>query len=660
MKTLLARIGLPAKFGILAALALSMVAIPTALFIYSADIGGTNAAIDLKHREAGGIPVERALLHAVQLTQKHRGLSSIALAGTDAGVAEQLRANTSEADAAYSEVTSRLQGLNASGPALAQWNSVMQAWQSLRDKVGNHQIDPEGSVVGHGNLIAQLLKVNGLLLDESGLAIDHDIDSYRMILSALVDVPALTEELGKTRAKGAKILAQGTASPADIVEMTNLVNRSNERSDAVKYDLDTMARENPKLGASLSAPLAQAQQLSETALEAAQQRIIHASTLDLPAKEYYGAFTRAIDEDFKVDGAQIGTLEDLLNTQASNMRFSQEAQEAALGVLVILIAVATFLAIAIVRSVADPIASAVTFAKNVAQGDLTGHIAVVGTNESAQLLLSLNDMSGNLRRLVGHVRSSADSIAAAARQIAAGNSDLSQRTTQQAASLEETAASMEQLATTVNQNAQRASDASQSAQGASDVSREGGMAVDSMIDMMEKIIASTQKISEIIGVIDGIAFQTNILALNAAVEAARAGEQGRGFAVVASEVRALAQRSAVAAKEIKTLIENTVQTIRTSSDTVNTAGEAVKRAVGTIGNVSTIVGEIAVASVEQGKGIDQVNIAVSQMDKVTHQNAALVEEAMAASTLLADRAGELQTAVSVFVVSGGKSAFAAA
>ncbi|MDM0021325.1 methyl-accepting chemotaxis protein [Variovorax saccharolyticus] len=283
----------------------------------------------------------------------------------------------------------------------------------------------------------------------------------------------------------------------------------------------------------------------------------------------------------------------------------------------------------------------------IASGDLAVPIAT-GSARSGSLLHSIRLMQIELTEVVGKIKASSDTIATASNQIAAGNQDLSSRTEEQASSLEETAASMEELTSTVKQNADNARQANQLAASASEVAVKGGAVVSQVVDTMASINASSKKIVDIIGVIDGIAFQTNILALNAAVEAARAGEQGRGFAVVASEVRSLAQRSAAAAKEIKGLIDDSVGKVGAGSALVAEAGATMEEIVGSVRRVTDIMGEITAASQEQTSGIEQINQAITQMDQVTQQNAALVEQAAAAAQSLQGQAGDLSQVVGVF------------
>ncbi|HEY8608825.1 MAG TPA: methyl-accepting chemotaxis protein [Noviherbaspirillum sp.] len=325
----------------------------------------------------------------------------------------------------------------------------------------------------------------------------------------------------------------------------------------------------------------------------------------------------------------------------------------ALAALALLIGV--FTAWFVTRSITAPLRGAVEVARRVADGDLTAAVKVESNDETGQLLAALRDMNDSLGRIVSQVRAGTDTITIASAEIASGNADLSTRTEEQAGSLQVTASSMEELTATVKHNADNASQANRLAATASEVALKGGAVVSQVVETMGSINDSAKKIVDIIGVIDGIAFQTNILALNAAVEAARAGEQGRGFAVVAAEVRSLAQRSAGAAKEIKSLISDSVEKVGTGSRLVDQAGSTMEEVVSSVRRVTDIISEITAASQEQTAGIEQVNQAISQMDNVTQQNAALVEEAAAAAASMQDQARQLSAVVSVFKVPGNSA-----
>jgi methyl-accepting chemotaxis protein-2 (aspartate sensor receptor) len=361
-----------------------------------------------------------------------------------------------------------------------------------------------------------------------------------------------------------------------------------------------------------------------------------------------GAFSKQLGEFAKDITSYSEEMVSSSRSQAATMAIVY----AALAVLIVAVWLGAFLFMN--RVVLRPLRAVSDSFDKIAGGDLTVRVDVTSTNEIGTLMAAVKRMQESLTRTVSAVRRGVDEINVGSREISAGNTDLSSRTEEQAASLEETAASMEQLASTVKQNADNARQANQLAASASDVAERGGSAVSEVVNTMQEISASSRKISEIVSVIDGIAFQTNILALNAAVEAARAGEQGKGFAVVAGEVRSLAQRSAQAAKEIKGLIEDSVSKVGAGSQQVERAGATMQEIVASVKRVTDIMGEISAASEEQSSGIDQVNRAVSQMDEVTQQNAALVEEAAAAAGSLQEQAERLAEAVAVFKVNAGE------
>ncbi|HEX5353546.1 MAG TPA: methyl-accepting chemotaxis protein [Rhodanobacteraceae bacterium] len=334
----------------------------------------------------------------------------------------------------------------------------------------------------------------------------------------------------------------------------------------------------------------------------------------------------------------------------------QHVHKLILTVLIIGIALALLVAMLAIRSIVVTLNRAVGVAHEIAEGRLGHEIITNGKGELGQLLAALRTMDERLCGIVGRVRLGSDEVSVAAQQISRGNDDLSQRTQEQASSLEETASSMEEMTSTVKQNAENASHANQLARGAREQAERGGEVAGHAVNAMGEIDASSRKIADIVGLIDEIAFQTNLLSLNAAVEAARAGEQGRGFAVVASEVRNLAQRSAAAAKEIKTLIGESVEKVRTGTELVQKTGKTLVEIVDSVKKVTDIVGEIAAASQEQSAGIDQVNRAVMQMDETTQQNAALVEESAAASRSLEDQASDLSRQIAFFNIQHGEAA----
>ncbi|MFG6456609.1 methyl-accepting chemotaxis protein [Pelomonas nitida] len=433
--------------------------------------------------------------------------------------------------------------------------------------------------------------------------------------------------------------------------------------DAIKKEIDSIAANRKstvdlfdKLKASITSErgikLLTAASDSRAPYSASTQRVIDLAKRDQrdAARDLLLSETQAAQQQyFSALEALVEFQKELMHAAAEKAGRSVDSASLNLLIAAIMAALAgAALAVLIARSVVSPIRQAVEAAETVAAGDLRLQLATDRRDEAGQLLAALQRMNDALVSVVATVRGNAESVATASGQIAQGNADLSQRTEEQASSLQQTAASMEELSATVNHNTDTARQANQLADNAARVAASGGQVMGQVVDTMEQITQSSRKIADIIGTIDGIAFQTNILALNAAVEAARAGEQGRGFAVVAGEVRLLAQRSAEAAREIKALIGASVERVENGNTLVGEAGRTMNDVVGQVRRVADLISEISTASGEQAKGISQIGEAVSQLDQVTQQNAALVEESAAAAESLRVQADQLATTVAAF------------
>ncbi|AVR95768.1 methyl-accepting chemotaxis protein [Pseudoduganella armeniaca] len=636
---MLARLTLPQKFLLLGAIALLMIAIPTWLYLREA-----NQAMTTYEAEQRGLPAVVRVLQAVKLTQQHRGLSAIALngGGTEGRRAERQK----DVNAMFGELDAVVAAADNADVA-ALWRDARRDWETVRDGVAAKRISAVDSFATHTAVIGRLLRIGELVGDVYGLSLDPHVDSYQLIQAVYYQMPALTEELGKLRARGAVLLTRKEGSQDDRFIVAQLLARAEDRLGQMRNAFDKAARANPRMASEMG-PLMQAASSATLALaQRTQSDIVRPVALVASADEYFAAATQTIESLYALNdaasrllGRQLGERVDAFQRDRTLMLLTQ----------LLLVTGAAWTGVLVARTITRPLNQAVDVAQQVASGNLVNDFDVGPPTEVGLLLRALRDMSESLGRIVGEVRGSVDTINAATHDIASGNADLSARIESQASSLEETASSMEQLTATVRQNVEHAQRANTLVQEATAAAGSGSEVVQRVVATMGEIDASSRRIVDIISVIDAIAFQTNILALNAAVEAARAGEQGRGFAVVASEVRTLAQRSATAAREIKELIDHSVNKVGQGNALAGGAGTAMQQILDSVRRVAGLMQDIALASSEQSAGIEQVNQAITQMDDVTQHNAALVEQTAAASASLEQQAAALARAVGIFTV----------
>ncbi len=638
MNNLIANLRLAHKFLLVGVIAALMLVLPGTLAV--------TASLDqlqFARAERAGIEPAGDALRLIQLMQQHRGLTAAQLGGNEALGAPRA-AKQAEVEAALARALTSAATLGDS-KLTATAGRAAAVWKTLAADVAAKTIAGPQSFARHGALIADQLALLEDIANTSGIVLHPDAAGYFLQAGVLAHLPRLTEALGQVRARGALLLARGDASPEERSRVEALAAQISMHAADARKALALAAQADAGVGTALATPIERAMTAAAEAAALVTEKIVKAERLSYPSGDYFNVTTRIIDEQFKLIDTAFKVLDDQMQQGAAHAR---NRLIAVLGGIATLALLALWIMWTVTRTTTASLTSALRLAQAVAGGDLRADVQARGRDEVAHLLRALGTMNLSLARVVNDVRQSAESVATASAQIAQGNLDLSNRTEQQAAALEQTAATMDQLGTTVRQTADNAHQANELVVSASALAVQGGEVVGQVVATMRGINEGSRRVADIIGTIDGIAFQTNILALNAAVEAARAGEQGRGFAVVASEVRSLAQRAAAAAKEIKDLITASVERVDQGTLLVDQAGATMDQIVGAIQRVSAIVGEISHASAEQSSGVTQVGQAVSQMDQTTQQNAALVEESAAAAESLNQQAQQLVGAMAVF------------
>ncbi|CAJ5643274.1 methyl-accepting chemotaxis protein [Burkholderia pseudomallei] len=628
---LMARMKLPRKLVILAALFI----VPLVAALY-ATLAVAWHAYATTQGERDGISILETTQDLLKAVQVRRGAGASVLAGNEA-----MRAKFDAASASAGRLAATLKQ-QVRGTDRFDIVAAMDALASEYGKAAAGGLGTSAAALfgSHTDVIHAIFLFEKDLAVASRLGVDPDASNYHLIDSVLFVLPGTAETVGVLRGKGAAALVGGALGEADKRELAVRAGSLAEQMSVIRHHLDRM---KDRLGAGVPDGV-------DLGAVAAFQRAAAAlagGDASIDAKAYFQRGTDAIDALYRVHGTLAQQLRERL---AARAHAEQVKVAAILALSVVLVACALYLFVAFAMSTHEDVAQLSDCMRAVGDGDLRARLAVRGGDEFAFIKRGFNALLDVWAQTLTETRRVADSVMVGSQQIAAGNLDLSGRTETQAASLEQTAASMEELTSTVRHNASNASHASTLSAEASERAADTGRIVTHAVSLMTRIHDSSNRMAEIVTVIEGIAFQTNILALNAAVEAARAGEQGKGFAVVAGEVRALAHRSATAAKDVKELIHESIRHVTDGSSLFQRADDAIRSVNASIKSVDTVVSEIAKASEQQSDGIEQVNAAITQMDEVTQRNAALVEESAAASASLREQAEHMGKLVGCFVL----------
>ncbi|MBG6082157.1 methyl-accepting chemotaxis protein [Rubrivivax gelatinosus] len=641
MLALLDRWSLSRKLALIGVLAFALLVVPGTLAVTAA----VEQVRQAKH-ELQGLAPATALMQLARLTAQHRGLSNAALGG-NADAEAQRAAVRQKIDAASTQAREALATLGDAGLG-RRLKELVAAERDLTEAVAARRIDPPKSFQRHTELVDRQLD---LLYDLTAVAeiVLHPVASGYFLQDATLNhLPQLSELLGQLRGTGMGLLVRGEATPTQRARVAGLVERVRGANAELARALEHAVDADASLAGTLGARAHEAHEAVDRGLEFVSHEVVDAAVLDHPSADWWKRTTEVIDLQYALAEVAVAALQAELEHYAS-ARVSRLGW--ALALLVLLGAATAWLMWQIARRSAHSLETAIDAANAVAAGDLGRRLPLPpehARDEGQRMLRAMHAMCAQLVGLVGTVRDNASQIATASSEIANGNADLSARTEQQAASLQQTAASMDEMTATVAQTSEHAHQASRMAAAAAEAAGRGGEVVQRVASTMAEIEAGSRRIGDIVGTIDSIAFQTNILALNAAVEAARAGEHGRGFAVVASEVRALSQRSAEAARQVRTLIAASGNSVEAGGTLARAAGEDMHAIVEQVRRVAALIAEITAASGEQTVGIGQVNSAVGDLDRTTQQNAALVEQSAAAADSLRQQAARLAEAVGAF------------
>ena len=629
------------KLLFLGVVALVLCAVPTVLYVR-----GANKEIRDALTEVSGLAPAAELVRIMQPLQSHRGLSAATLSGDQALVSQRASAEK-EVTAAF--VKARASIPRSAAPVIASFDKAEAEWKSLSAALKDKSFPVEETYNRHTKLMASLLKLLEINLDYFGLTLDPEANSYHLIIAAFDDLPRLTEAMGRLRAAGGAILAIKQATTEERVTIATMLERTRDDLESsrarIRKAIDANGGNMPKLETASIAALQATQKL----IAVSDLEFIRIEVLRYDASEYLKLASVAVDAQFNLIDSARGEIEQILRARVTSKRWVMAGLLGLIAVLLVIGAAAMFL---MARSIVRPLTEAIGDANAIAAGHLDAEIVNIGLDEVGQLRRAMRHMQRNLAQIVVSIRENSESLSSAAREIASSTQDMSNRTESQASSLEQTAASMEELQTTFHQNDESSQHVSDLAAKAAEAAEQGGVVVGKVTNTMQEIDISSKKIAEIISVIDSIAFQTNILALNAAVEAARAGEQGRGFAVVATEVRALAQRSSVASKEIRTLIAESVKKVQTGTREAAESGKAMDDILASVRKVTTTMTDMQAVRGEQRHGVSQVSRAVEHMNQGTQQSAAMVEQIAATAEQLSAQAEELSEAVAAFTLKG--------